>query len=72
MIYFTYFALYYIIGFVICMSYLIYKTLTADVDDDFDKTEFFTLMLFYVVYLLAEQLSMVYSHLYILNIHCVL
>ena len=45
--YFTYFALYYIIGFVICMSYLIYKTLTANVDDDFDKTGFFTLMLFY-------------------------
>lgn len=44
--YFTYFALYFIIGFVICMSYLIYKTLT-DKDDDADFAGFFALMLFY-------------------------
>lgn len=31
---------YYIIGFVICVSYLMYKTLTAKANDDFDKTGF--------------------------------
>ena len=44
--YFTHFALYYIIGFVICTSYLIYKTLTVEVDDDIDDTVCFTLTLF--------------------------
>lgn len=37
---------YYIIGFVICISYLMYKTLTAKDDDDFEETGFLAIMLF--------------------------
>lgn len=37
---------YYIIGFVICISYLMYKTLTAKADDDFDETGFLAIMMF--------------------------
>lgn len=40
------YAAYYIIGFVICTSYLIYKGLTVKIDDDIEETGFFTLMLF--------------------------
>ena len=45
--YSAYFILYYIIGCIVCISYLIYKTLTVEVDDDIDDTVcFFTLTLF--------------------------
>lgn len=44
--YSIYFVTYYIIGFVICVSYLIYKILTAKVDDDIENTVCFTLTLF--------------------------
>lgn len=46
MIYSTYLAAYFIIGFVICMSYLIYKILTDKVDDDIEDIVYFTLALF--------------------------
>lgn len=45
MIYSTYLAAYFIIGFVICVSYLTYKTLTLKDDDYF--VGFFALALFY-------------------------
>lgn len=44
--YSIYSTAYYIIGFVICMSYLMYKILTTKVDDDFDETGFLAIMLF--------------------------
>lgn len=48
MSYSTYFEAYYIIGFIICIPYLMYKTLTAEADDDIEKAGFFTLMLFFL------------------------
>lgn len=44
--YSIYFLTYYIIGFVICVSYLIYKILTDKADDDIEEAAIFTLTLF--------------------------
>lgn len=40
------FVTYYIIGFVISISYLIYKILTDKADDDIEEAAIFTLTLF--------------------------
>lgn len=47
----TYIESYYIIGGIACISYLIYKTLTAKVDDDSEEitTVTVTLFLFWII-----------------------